>query len=560
MKNHSKLASALLIAFILVLAFPVTSAAAKPGPAPPPATIQITTDPVGPFLLTVGTTTEITVSSNYNNPIKWSVATTIGVASINPSSISNVNGLQTTTLTVSSTIEGDGVISITATDSKNRKIKTTITRVIGYEKAVEPTNHPPVFTSGNYTIMTPEDTQGSVSIIATDPDNDALTYTFTQPVNGDVSISNTGTTYTYTPKKDYNGGDNFTVTASDGKTSTVAIVGITVAPVNDAPVAISDIASGKAGTTVRVYPMANDTDIDTATGSLTLLTYTPASGLAIVQGSGYFDITADASGVYTFQYTISDGTAESNLATITITFSGDLVYVALGDSIPDGYYNTSLWNYLGGGTDSYSYIEQFRDTLGILPANYYDRSVSGYNTIDVLNQLSDATIRTVIEKADVITLCIGANDIMDAAPRTLSGLDKYNINWSLADQGRDAFEASWIGIIDGIETLNPDVTLIVMTVYNPYRLTETTYGTADAYFEDAAEGNYGLNYIIRNTEALYDPQLADDFDYRIADVYSAFNTSTDKDGLTGFYRSFCDPHPNQAGQNLIFTEHINVYQ
>jgi hypothetical protein len=104
------------------------------------------------------------------------------------------------------------------------------------------------------------------------------------------------------------------------------------------------------------------------------------------------------------------------------------------------------------------------------------------------------------------------------------------------------------------------VTLIVMTVYNPYRTTETSYERVNAYFEDTATGNYGLNYIIRNTEALYDSQLSDDFDYRIADVYSAFNNSTNKDGLTGFYNSFCDPHPNQSGQNLIFAEHMKVYQ
>lgn len=560
MKIHSKIASVFLIALILVLAFPITTAAARP--APPPAAINITTDPVTdpftPLQLTVGKTTEIKVASDYSKSINWSVATTLGTASLTSTKTSNTNGFHSTTLMVSSTTVGTGKVSITATDSQNKKIKSAISISIKYIPEINPPNNAPVFDSSTYTITTGEDTPGSVSVIATDQDNDALDYTFTQPANGVVSKPDA--TYIYTPNKDYNGTDSFTVTASDGKASTLVMVEITVTPVNDAPIAVNDTASGKVGDTVRVYALTNDTDIDTGSGLLSILTFTSVSGIEITKGTNYFDISAAAKGVYTFQYSISDGMAESNLASMTITFSGDLVYVALGDSIPDGYYYTGLFNYLSGGTDSYSYIEQFRDALGILPANYYDESVSGYNTVDVHNQLNNATVQAAIAKADVITLCIGGNEIMNAAPRTMSGLDKYNIDWAVADQGRDAFEANWIGIVDGIETLNPDVTLIVMTVYNPYRTTETSYSKVNAYFEDTASDNYGLNYIIRNTETIYDAQIADDFDYRIADVYDAFNTSTNKDGLTGFYRSFCDPHPNQSGQNLIFAEHYEVYQ
>jgi lysophospholipase L1-like esterase len=556
MKKHSKTTTVFLIAFILVLAFPMTAAAGKP--APPPAAISITANPAGPLQLEIGQTSQIRVTSDYSNALNWSASTTVGTATMNPTKTVNTAGLHSTTLTVSSTAVGTAKVSITATDSSNKKIKSTISISITYVKATEPTNSPPVFGSGSYTISTQEDLAGAVSVVATDPDSDPVSYDFTQPANGVVSKD--GTTYTYTPAKDFNGGDSFTVTASDGEASTQTTVGVTVSPVNDAPVAVNDTGAGKVGSLVRIYPLANDSDIDTTSSLLFIQSYTQASGITVTKGTNYFDVSASAEGVHTFQYTVSDGLAESNLAYVTITFTGDLVYVALGDSIPDGYYNTSLLNYLFGGTDSYSYIEQFRDALGILPANYYDESVSGYNTIDVRNQLTNTSVQTEIAKADVITLCIGGNDIMDAAPRTVSGLDKYNVDWAVADQGRDAFEANWIGIIDGIETLNPDVTLIVMTVYNPYRATETVYGTANAYFEDTTAGNYGLNYIIRNTETIYDARLADDFDYRVADVYSAFNASVNKDSLTGFYRSFCDPHPNQTGQNLIFAEHLDVYQ
>ena len=557
MNKKMKVASILLIAFTLVFAFPMTTAAAKPAPQPPPAAIVLVANPAGPLQLTVGQTAMITVTSDYSNPLNWSVSATLGTASVSPLKTVKTDGVHTTLVTVNATAAGTGKISVTATDSKNRKVKATLTITVEYVPVAPPTNHAPVF-GGPYDLATAEDTAGTISVIATDADNDPVSYTFTQPAHG--VVNKIGTIYTYTPAANFSGADSFTVTASDGKTTTTTPVGVTVTPVNDAPVAADDVATGKAGTTVRVYALANDTDVDTGAALLSILYYGPVSGLSITKGTDYFDVTASTKGVYTFQYTATDGTAESNLATVTITFSGDLVYVALGDSIPDGYYYTSLWNYLGGGTDSYSYIEQFRDALGILPANYHDESVSGYNTIDVVNQLANTTIRTAIAQADVITLCIGANEIMDAAPRTLSGLDKVNVNWAQADLGRDTFETNWIAIIDGIEALNPDVTLIVMTIYNPYRTTETIYPTVNAYFESTTAGDYGLNYIIRNTETLYDPLLDDDFDYRIADVYSAFNASANKDSLTGFYSSFCDPHPNQTGQNLLFATHMSVYQ
>lgn len=234
-------------------------------------------------------------------------------------------------------------------------------------------------------------------------------------------------------------------------------------------------------------------------------------------------------------------------------------YVALGDSIPSGIYYTSLWNYLFGGTDSYSYVEQLADRLNIEPSNFVDASVSGYNTVDVFNQIN--TMTEAIRDADIITLCVGANDIMDAAGRDTSGLLKYSINWNTADSGRDNFEFYWWQLIDRIENLNSDVTLVVMTIYNPYRTSDSFYNEVDPYFSSST-GDLGLNYIIKNTPALYDSGandiFADTFNYKVVDIYKAFNEYANKDSLTGFYSSFCDPHPNQTGQNLIFTEHQKV--
>ncbi len=237
--------------------------------------------------------------------------------------------------------------------------------------------------------------------------------------------------------------------------------------------------------------------------------------------------------------------------------------MALGDSIPSGTYYRSLWDYLGGGTDTYSYVEQFADYLNVESGNFIDASISGNNTVDVFNQIDQMS--ATISEADVITLCVGANDIMDAASRGWSGLNKYDIDWNVADQGRANFELYWPQVIDGIEELNPDVTLIVMTIYNPYRITDDYYDLVDPYFS-GDQGDFGLNHIIEftmdldNSGSLWAKDLiADNFNYNVVDIYDAFNSNPDKDSLTGFYDSFCDPHPNQSGQNFIFEEHVDVF-
>lgn len=248
-----------------------------------------------------------------------------------------------------------------------------------------------------------------------------------------------------------------------------------------------------------------------------------------------------------------------------------LKYLALGDSIPYGTYYTDIWNYLLGGTDTYSYVEQIADDLAILPGNFTDETVSGNKARQVYDQL--ATLQGLVSDADLITLCVGGNDIMAAAGRSVSGLDKHDINWSVADAGRNSFETYWPLIIDRIEEFNPDVTLLVMTTYNPYHWDDTYngdnyYDLVDPYFSSSGTVP-GINYLITNLEGLdnagtywTEDLIADSFDYRVADIYTVFNGYgdgyDDKDALTGFYRSFCDPHPNQLGQNVIFSAHQNL--
>jgi VCBS repeat-containing protein len=186
---------------------------------------------------------------------------------------------------------------------------------------VRPVNDAPVAAAASFS--TDEDTAVTGSVGATDVDGDPLTYTrVAGPSHGALTLNADGT-FTYTPAANFNGPDSFTFRASDGRlTSNVATVTLTVRPVNDAPAAANDTYTTDADTALTVPAagvLANDADADGDALSAVLVTG-PANGTVTLNADGSFRYTPAGgfSGADTFTYKASDGTADSNVATVTV--------------------------------------------------------------------------------------------------------------------------------------------------------------------------------------------------------------------------------------------------
>lgn len=191
---------------------------------------------------------------------------------------------------------------------------------------VIPVNDTPVASADAYAAT--EDvplTQPAPGVLANDSDVEGpLTAVLTTgPANGTLTLNGDGS-FTYTPNANFNGTDSFTYQASDGSAmSAPATVTISVAAVNDAPVAANDAYGTNQNTTLNVAApgvLSNDSDPESAPLTAVLVSST-ASGTLTFNANGSFTYTPNAgfTGTDSFTYRASDGSLNSNIASVTIT-------------------------------------------------------------------------------------------------------------------------------------------------------------------------------------------------------------------------------------------------
>ncbi|NOG48609.1 MAG: tandem-95 repeat protein [Chloroflexi bacterium] len=192
---------------------------------------------------------------------------------------------------------------------------------------VNPVNDAPVAVDDAYT--TDEDTALNIAapgVLTNDTDIDGDTMTavlVVGPTNGTLTLNGDGS-FIYTPNAGFNGSDSFTYRASDGTLlSNIATVTLNVGAVNEAPVAVDDAYTTDEDTALNIAApgvLTNDTDIDGDTLTAVLVVG-PTNGTLTLATSGSFTYTPDAgfNGSDSFTYKANDGTADSNVATVTIT-------------------------------------------------------------------------------------------------------------------------------------------------------------------------------------------------------------------------------------------------
>ena len=184
--------------------------------------------------------------------------------------------------------------------------------------------NPPV--AHDQSVTTDEDTSVAITLTATDPDGDPLTYSIvSNPSHG--TLTGTPPDVDYMPDANHNGADSFTFKANDGTSdSNTATVSITVTPVNDPPIANGQSVETVQGTAVSITLTGSDVDEDT----LTFIKVTdPSNGTLTLDPdfstSGELTYTSDPAfiGEVSFTFKVNDGTVDSDPVTVSITVTED---------------------------------------------------------------------------------------------------------------------------------------------------------------------------------------------------------------------------------------------
>jgi hypothetical protein len=222
------------------------------------------------------------------------------------------------------TANHDGIVNFsgTATGKRNNGVVHNTTATLNNVSITYvAANTAPVAQDGTLTVQKGASSSGT--LVATDADNDTLTYSIVAgPSNGSVNITNTTTgAYTYTHNGTATSSDSFTFKANDG-TSDSNIATITVTVNNTAPVAVDDsyiTEMGKDLTILAPGILANDYDVEGDVLTVILLTNVSKGTLTLnPDGSFTYKPELGFSGIDTFTYIANDGAADSNIATVTI--------------------------------------------------------------------------------------------------------------------------------------------------------------------------------------------------------------------------------------------------
>jgi PAS domain S-box-containing protein len=151
--------------------------------------------------------------------------------------------------------------------------------------------------------------------------------------NSNINLGGSGAnrTVTVTPASNRFGTTDFAYTVSDGNGETdTATVTVNVAPTNDAPESNNDSYSVDEDGTLNIGApgvLEDDTDLDDLLGPLTALTTVlvngPDDGTLTLNPNGSFvyEPNANFNGTDSFTYRATDGTVNSNVATVMINVS-----------------------------------------------------------------------------------------------------------------------------------------------------------------------------------------------------------------------------------------------
>ena len=385
------------------------------------------------------------------------------------------------------------------------------------------------------------------------------------PQLGGVTLNSDGS-FTYSPYGGTSGVDTFTYQSFDGSeygniaTVTINLIDPNSGGGNNAPVASNDTYSADSNTLLSVAAsgvLGNDTDSDG--DSLTAqISSGPSNGTVTLYADGSFDYDAQGfSGTTTFSYTASDGSASSNVATVTLNVSpsggggssltavSDTFYVEensssvelavlLNDVDPNGSsLSVPAVTSPSNGSSSYGYGYSANDEVvfytpnsaytGLDSLSYdvssYSETATGTVNLDVHgvdNTLAQARPLTLVSGAELQT-----GGVIGDGPQSWSDVDLFSVSLNAGD------------------VLDIDVDALVTD-------SSGSLGNLDAYLRLFDASGFELS----SNDSGIDPDSASSSDPFLS--YTAGTAGTYYIGVSDSYSTSYDPNYSGGGSSYSY--------
>jgi len=205
----------------------------------------------------------------------------------------------------------------------------TISNDITVSLSIRPVNDAPVARDNSYSVAR----NGTLAVVAeggvlandSDVEGDALVAELvSEPAHGQLVLNADGS-FTYTPDVGYSGTDSFVYAAKDGVDTSAATVFLNVGGGNNAPLAVADAYTVDEDGSLTVAAngvLGNDSDLDGDSLSAVLVSDV-AHGVLTLSADGGFTYAPSANyhGSDSFSYKVNDGSADSNVVTVSLTIN-----------------------------------------------------------------------------------------------------------------------------------------------------------------------------------------------------------------------------------------------
>lgn len=199
----------------------------------------------------------------------------------------------------------------------------------------------------------------------------------------------------------------------------------------------------------------------------------------------------------------------------------DYSIVSVGDSLTEGF---------GDSTNRGGYLPYLEGILeeekGVRDVFVQNFGVGGYRTPQVLDKLNTTEVKNAIQKADIVMITTGGNDVMKVVRENFLGLDLKDFDSELIN-----YEKTLNSILHSIKKENEEAIIGFIGLYNPFY----------QYLSEIKE----VDMIIDKWNAISQSVLEKYENTLFIDIAQQFRESEENLLYTDYF------HPNDKGYELM---------